>query len=48
MGEEAVGSGMVQGGWGYVWMAYGLSWATLLSYAVFALRARARALRAGR
>ncbi len=25
-------SGMVVGGWEYVWAAYGLSWATLIGY----------------
>ncbi len=29
-----VGSGRIQGGWGYVWACYGLTVATLMLYAL--------------
>lgn len=29
-----VGSGRIQGGWGYVWACYGITVATLVLYAV--------------
>ena len=29
-----VGSGRIQGGWEYVWGAYGVSWVALVLYAV--------------
>ena len=33
--------GTIQGGWGYVWAAYGLTWASLTGY-MFSLWWRAR------
>jgi heme exporter protein D len=45
MGEEAIATGMIQGGWEYVWGAYGLSWAVLLTYTIRALVLRQQALR---
>lgn len=36
-----VGSGMIQGGWNYVWAAYGIFWAGLALYTLsLILRAR--------
>jgi len=29
-----VGSGVISGGWSYVWAGYGLTWATLALYAL--------------
>jgi len=29
-----VGSGIITGGWEYVWMAYGVTWTALVLYAV--------------
>ena len=29
-----VGSGRIAGGWGYVWAAYGISWAAVTLYAL--------------
>jgi heme exporter protein D len=37
-----VGSGMIQGGWTYVWMAYGISWTVLGLYTLRVLRQRLR------
>lgn len=44
MGEEAVGTGMIQGGWEYVWAVYGLSWTVLVAYTLRALLLRREAL----
>lgn len=46
MGEEAVGAGMIQGGWEYVWAVYGLSWTVLVTYTIRALLLRRDALKA--
>ena len=27
-------TGMIVGGWGYVWAAYGITWLTLVSYTI--------------
>ena len=35
------GSGVIEGGWGFVWAAYGLTWATMVAYTI-SLFARAR------
>ncbi len=35
--ENEVATGMIQGGWEYVWAAYGVSWVVLLAFTVFAL-----------
>lgn len=32
--EEPASSGVVQGGWGYVWAAYGVTWLFLIGYAL--------------
>ena len=33
--------GMIEGGWGYVWAAYGISWGALTLYAIsLVLRSR--------
>jgi len=29
-----VGSGRIQGGWGYVWASYGITWGALTLYAL--------------
>ena len=29
-----VGSGRIQGGWGYVWTSYGITWGALALYAL--------------
>ena len=29
-----VGSGRIQGGWGYVWASYGLTWGGVVLYAL--------------
>ncbi|RJS16346.1 hypothetical protein DRW03_30880 [Corallococcus sp. H22C18031201] len=29
-----VGTGRIQGGWGYVWASYGITWAALALYAL--------------
>jgi len=39
--EDAVTTGMIQGGWGYVWAAYGITWAALAIYLVHVFRQRA-------
>jgi heme exporter protein D len=44
MESGAVGSGMIYGGWEYVWVVYGVSWAVLVAYTVVALVLRGRAL----
>lgn len=44
MDEATVGQGMIQGGWGYVWAVYGITWAVLTLYTVRALLLRKRAL----
>lgn len=46
MGEDAVATGMIQGGWGYVWAVYGISWTVLLTYTIRALLLRRQALQA--
>ena len=33
-GASRVGAGRIQGGWGYVWTSYGITWAALSLYAV--------------
>lgn len=35
--DGSVGSGMIQGGWEYVWAAYGMSWSVLLVFAAYAI-----------
>jgi heme exporter protein D len=35
--DGQVPSGMIQGGWEYVWAAYGVSWTVLLGLTVFVL-----------
>ena len=35
--DGGVGSGMISGGWEYVFAAYGASWGVLLVFALFAL-----------
>jgi hypothetical protein len=37
-----VGSGMIQGGWEFVWSAYGLTWVVLAVYLAWVLRAALR------
>jgi heme exporter protein D len=37
-----VGSGVIQGQWGFVWWAYGLTWAALFGYSVLTLLGRPR------
>jgi hypothetical protein len=39
-----VGSGMISGGWGYVWTAYGIFWAGLALYTL-SLFLRSRTLK---
>ena len=34
---DAIATGMIQGGWEYVWAAYGVSWAVLLVFAAIAI-----------
>ena len=34
---EQLPTGMIQGGWEYVWAAYGVSWAVLLAFVVIAI-----------
>jgi hypothetical protein len=46
MEPGAVGGGMIYGGWEYVWVVYGVSWAVLGFYTVIALVFRGRALAA--
>lgn len=46
MGEDAVATGMITGGWEYVWAVYGLSWGVLITYTIRALLLRRRALQA--
>jgi hypothetical protein len=29
-----VGSGRIQGGWGYVWVSYGITWGALVLYSL--------------
>lgn len=29
-----VGSGRIQGGWGYVWVSYGITWGSLALYSL--------------
>lgn len=29
-----VGSGRIQGGWGYVWVSYGITWGALALYSL--------------
>lgn len=31
-GGARVGAGRIQGGWGYVWTSYGITWAALVLY----------------
>ena len=40
-----VGSGRIQGGWGYVWTCYGVTWGALVLYSLSLWR-RVRAARA--
>lgn len=41
MDPQMVGQGVVNGGWGYVWAAYGVSWFVFVFYTVDVfLRAR--------
>ena len=40
--EGEVASGMIQGGWGYVWAAYGITWTVLLAFTFFTLSHRMR------
>ena len=35
--DGAVGSGMIAGGWEYVYAAYGVSWGVLLLFGLYAL-----------
>lgn len=45
---STVGSGVIHGGWGYVWTAYGIFWAGLALYALsLILRSRAARLNEG-
>ena len=30
--QSRVGAGRIQGGWGYVWTSYGITWAALALY----------------
>jgi heme exporter protein D len=46
MEPGAVGGGLITGGWEYVWVVYGVSWAVLVFYTVVALVLRGRALSA--
>ncbi len=32
--QQPVASGVIDGGWAYIWGAYGVTWALLLGYAV--------------
>jgi len=36
--ESTAPTGMIQGGWEYVWGAYGISWVVLVAFTVFAVR----------
>ena len=27
-------TGIIEGGWGYIWCAYGISWAALVAYSL--------------
>jgi hypothetical protein len=38
MGDEAVATGMIQGGWGYVWAVYAVSWVVITAVIARALR----------
>ncbi len=42
--EEAVGQGMIVGGWEYVWLVYGATWAVAVTYTVTALTKARKAL----
>jgi hypothetical protein len=44
--DGAVGAGLILGGWGYVWVVYGVSWTVLVLYTALALVLRGRALAA--
>lgn len=35
--ENEVATGMIQGGWEYVWAAYGVSWVVLAAFTLYAL-----------
>jgi hypothetical protein len=37
MDETTVGTGMITGGWEYVWTVYIATWAVVLGYAAFAI-----------
>jgi hypothetical protein len=32
---ESVGRGRIEGGWGYVWAAYAITWGALAGYGLF-------------
>jgi hypothetical protein len=32
---ESVGRGHIEGGWGYVWAAYAITWGALAGYGLF-------------
>lgn len=32
--QTQVGSGQVTGGWSYIWLAYGVTWASIALYAL--------------
>lgn len=34
MDPAQVGQGVVEGGWSYVWAAYGISWFVFVAYAI--------------
>jgi hypothetical protein len=42
-----VGSGRIQGGWGYVWVSYGITWGALALYALSLWVRRPKNLSAG-
>ncbi|MFK7926969.1 MAG: hypothetical protein AB8H79_02180 [Myxococcota bacterium] len=33
--EESLAEGRLEGGWGYIWAAYGITWFGLLAYTVY-------------
>lgn len=44
LAQVQVGGGQVQGGWEYVWMGYGLTWASITLYALSLWLRRPQAL----
>ncbi len=42
--EDAVGQGMIVGGWEYVWLVYGATWAVVVTYTAIALSKAQKAL----